>query len=48
MGLLQKLKDRRDATNKALGEESHESQKKLDKALKLKGKYGESFNGNIN
>ena len=47
MSLLQKLKDRRDATNKATGNEASETQKKLDKTLRLKGKYGESFSGNI-
>jgi len=48
MGLLQRLKDGRDATNKASGNEASETQKKLDKAFKLKGKYGQPFNGDIN
>jgi len=53
MGLLQKLKDRRDATNKALedagmGGDQWKGQEKLDKTFKLKGKYGKPFNANVN
>ena len=53
MGLLQKLKDRRDATNKALedagmGGKRWEGQERLDNTFKLKGKYGKPFNANVN
>ena len=52
MSLLQKLKDRRDATNKAaeeagMGGKKWKGQDKLDKTLRLKGKYGEPFKSNI-
>lgn len=53
MGLLQKLKDNRDATNAAaeaagMGGKKWEGQDRLDKTFKLKGKYGKPFKANVN
>mgnify|MGYP003149463461 CR=1 FL=1 len=53
MSLLKKLKGHRDAINDASGNKASETQQKLDKVFnlndkKLKGKYGQPFNGNIN
>tara|TARA_R100000008_G_scaffold79651_1_gene61500 strand:- start:43 stop:189 length:147 start_codon:yes stop_codon:yes gene_type:complete len=43
MSLLQKLKDRRDATNKATGNQPSKTQKKLDKALNLQNNFNDGY-----
>ena len=43
MSLLQKLKDKRDATNKATGSKPWKGQKKLDKALNLQNNFNDGY-----